>query len=219
MHGRTMVVLVAVAGLFTSARPAASQERPGAIYVSGSVTMPWSQGLTADGFQVYTTAPGGFSAGWALGGGVFVIPKASVEFEVSQTGWMERTEPSRYNMTFHEKRRDIFFATAVRLHTRPARAFDIEPVLGFHLVKGEAWRSTDYGSSTGGPTTVGAPWHQDFETVAGFSAGADVCVGGGRVALVGSFRLHRSFRPSTGDYPGGFSNWAFRPGAGVRVTF
>jgi hypothetical protein len=193
-------------------------ERPGAVYISGLLNIPWSQGVTADGFQVYRLPPGGWSLGWSVLGGVFVAGHASVEFEFVRTGVLERTEPSRYNTTYHPQRQDTFFTTAVRLHARPHRLVDVEPVLGFDIVREEISDAPEYTPYTGGPAQQSSRWYETLPAAAGFSAGADVRFGSGRAAFVASVRIHRSFWGGSGDFDE-TKVWTVRPGIGMRVLF
>jgi len=199
-----------------------AQERPGAVYLGGTVGPVWAQGIAEDAPRTYVESPGGWSLGWTAGGGVFLLRRASVEFEVFRTGVMESTQPSRYGMTFHEERRDTFFTAAVRLHVRPDGVLDIEPVAGFDIVKGESWHCTDYTNWVTGETIPCAePTRDQSEAVAGFSAGTDLRIGGRHAAFVGSFRAHRTFRGEGGSswYPNGTAEWTLRTGAGLRVIF
>lgn len=205
--------------LLALAAPAAGQERPGAVYVSGLLNVPWSQGLTEDSSQIYVLPPGGFSLGWSAAAGVFVATRASIEFEVSRTGILERTEFGRYDITYYEERRDTFFTASIRLHSRPRALLDIEPVLGFDVVREESWRASDHASYTGGPVTHSPRVRTVLPTVSGFSAGADARLGAGRIAFVASFRLHRTFWGNDSYYAEASREWTLRPGAGVRVTF
>jgi len=198
-----------------------AQERPGAIYLTATATVPRGEGVTGTSSQTYATAPGGWTRGWAVGGGVFVSRHASVEVELSRTGVMRATEPSRYDMTFHEERRDTFLTFGIRLHARPGRAVDLEPVVGFDLVYGDAWSQVDYDHPYGTPYTT-PRYRQDLATVAGFSTGLDVRAGGRHAAAVVSFRLHRTYRGNDyrSEYPGSDEQaWTIRPGAGVRFDF
>ncbi|MFB3855600.1 MAG: hypothetical protein ACE148_17510 [Vicinamibacterales bacterium] len=202
---------------------ARAQERPGAVYLGAAVSAAWAQGVTENGFRIYVASPGGWSPGWSAGGGVFLLRRASVEFEVFRTGFMKSTQPSRYGMIFHEERRDTFFTAAVRLHLRPDGILDFEPVVGFDIVRGEAWHCTDHTNwATGEIIACGSErWHDAADAVAGFSAGADARIGGRRAALVVTFRTHRTFRGEQGSswYPNGTAGWTLRTGAGVRVVF
>ena len=215
----TLALLLAAPALGSAQPPpatAAPAERPGRVYASALLATPRLQGVTEDGFQTYVLPPGGFSFGWSALAGVFVSPRASVEFEVSRTGILKRTEPTRYSLTFVEERRDTFFTTAVRLHARPTRAFDIEPVLGFHVVREETWTTTTRLDFQGRLDT--SPRFKDVrKPVAGFSCGADLRLGSGHAAFIASFRLHRTFWGSA-DFEE-TRRWALVPGAGVRVAF
>jgi hypothetical protein len=217
------VVVAVLALLLCAALPplaSAQTERPGAVYVSALLNVPWSQGLTEDTYQIYVLPPGGWSLGWSVLGGVFVAPRASVEFEFSRTGIVDRTEPSRYGYTYYEERRDNFFTTALRLHTRPQRSLDIEPVVGFDVVKEENWRTEDYLPYTGypGPVTHYPRSKSTVPAVPGFSTGVDLRIGSGHTAFVASFRIHRTFWRQTGDFDE-TKRWTLRPGAGLRVSF
>ena len=118
---------------------------------------------------------------------------------------------------WYEERRDNFFTTAVRLHVRPRAPIDIEPVLGFDVVKEEAWHASDREPYPGGPVSHAPRYKPTLPAVAGFAVGADVRVGRGHVAFVASFRVHRTFWGG-GDFDE-TKPWTLRPGAGLRVSF
>ena len=93
--------------------------------------------------QIYVTAPGGTTAGWTVGGGVFVARHLSVEGEWSWSGVMTAREPARYGMTYIEERRDRMLGGMVRIHIRPGRRIDIEPVAGVAAVAHDRWSTTE----------------------------------------------------------------------------
>ena len=64
--GVTALALLAAEG------GAAAQERTGAVYVHGGVTIMHQDGAADGHSQIYITAPGGTTAGWTIGGGVCV---------------------------------------------------------------------------------------------------------------------------------------------------
>lgn len=211
------VLLLALAFAVLPLTGSAQTEGTGRVYVSALLNVPWSQGLTEDGFQIYELPPGGWSVGWSVLGGVFVSTHASVEFEFEQTGTVQRTEPSRYDLTYHPERRDRFFTTAVRLHVRPLHTVDIEPVLGFDIVKEQQWDQTDRIDYSGSVRHY-PRYSSTLPAVAGFSGGADLRVGSGHAALVASFRVHRTFWAGSGDFDE-TKLWTLRPGVGLRVSF
>ena len=201
----------------TGGQPGPSEQR-GAIYLSALVNLPWSQGLTSDEFQIYVLPPGGLTVGWSVLGGVLVAAHASVEFEFARTGILERTEPTRYGFTYHEERRDNFFTTAVRIHTQPHRALEVEPVFGFDVVKEETWSASERVPYVGGPVEESPRYKSTLPAAAGFSFGADLRAGAGRTALVVAFRAHRTFWGGTGDFDD-TKQWTIRPGVGLRFVF
>lgn len=213
----TLAVVLALPALAGAQTPTEGFERRGAVYVAALAAVPWSQGLTEDGYQQNPLQPGGHSLGWAVLGGVFASPLVSVEFEVSRTGTVSRRQPSRYDITYMYDRRDTFFSSGVRFHTLRRRGVDLEPVVAFHIVREDQWQTTERRSYVTGLLQRDGPYHNTQPARAGFSAGADLRLGGGRAAFVASFRLHRTFR-------GGFDEWDTKqwtlvPGAGMRVTF
>ena len=64
--------IVALAWVSAAASGAAAQERPGAAYAQGGVTVAYQDGAADGESQIYVTAPGGTAAGWTVGGGVAV---------------------------------------------------------------------------------------------------------------------------------------------------
>lgn len=187
------------------------------VYVSALLTVPWSQGVTTDEFQLYLLPPGGWSVGWSAAVGTQVSPYVGVEFEFARTGIVASTEPSRYFFTYHPERRDNFFVTAVRFRIHPARVVHAEPVIGFDLVKEEAWLSSDYLAYNGGPTFHAPRTKETRPLSPGLSFGVDVCAGSGRAAFVASFRAHRTWWRDE-DF-GETKRWTLRPSAGLRISF
>jgi hypothetical protein len=218
-RGLAVTVLVLAA-----ARGAAAQERQGAVYVLGGVTITHQDGAADGESQLYITAPGGTTAGWVVGGGVFVARHVSVEVEWSWSGLMTAREPSRYGLTYIEERRDRLLGGMVRLHTRPARGVDIEPVVGVAAVAHDRWSTTEASRPYLPPDQsleIGPRIRYDTVTGAAFVGGLDVRIGNSRVAVVPGFR----FRAVTRDedlmayYPGGFPRWAIGGGICVRLGF
>jgi hypothetical protein len=68
------------------ARPAAAQSDPGSFYFAGGVTVSMQEGPSGESSETYVTAPGGTTAGWLVGGGVFVTRAISVEAEWARAG-------------------------------------------------------------------------------------------------------------------------------------
>lgn len=221
MMARARLLMYAATLALLAAVPAAAQERRGAIYVAGAVTVPYQNGVTGTVPETYETAPGGFSLGWSVAGGIFLHRRISLEGEFSRTGIMDAVEPSRYYMTFYPERRDQFITVGCRFHVRPASSFDIEPVAGFDIVVQQGWESTLYASPFRSPERA-SRWQVDgLPTAVGFSGGLDLRLGGRHFAAVPSIRVHRTYRPSeTGSYwPGGFPTWTIRFSIGVRYDF
>ena len=118
-----------------------------------------------------------------------------------------------------EERRDLFIAANARFHLRFSGAIRLEPLVGFAVVRREAWSQVDryfFWNSTFYPGT------REKETLpagVGFAAGADVRIGGRRFAILPSFRM---FRMTVSDdfanhYPGGVSGWTIRPAVMFRI--
>ncbi|MFO7693529.1 MAG: hypothetical protein R6V57_10635 [Vicinamibacterales bacterium] len=215
--GMTMLVLAA-------ARGAAAQERPGALYVLGGVTVTHQNGA-ADGETVlYITAPGGTTAGWTVGGGVFVARHVSIEGEWAWTGMMTAREPARYGLTYIEERRDRVLGVLVRIHTRPSASVDVEPVAGVAAVWHDRWSTTEAYRSwlpPGQAVEVGPRVRYDTVTGAAFVGGIDMRLGSGRIAVVPGFRVRAATRGEglTAHYPGGFPRWTIGGGVSARVVF
>ncbi len=219
--GVWLVLLVLATG---SGREAMAQERPWSIYVQGGVTAVRQDGAADGAFQIYTTAPGGTTIGWAVAGGVFVAAHVSLEGEWSSTGMMSAAEPARYDQTYHEERRDRFLGAIIRFHTRPGRRVDIEPLIGIGAVRHARWSRTDtyrFWLPADQAVEVGTRIRYDPVTSAAVVAGVDLRAGGRHVAFVPSIRAAAWTR---GDgieryYPGGFPRWSVSVGASLRVDF
>jgi len=215
--GSTLALLLSFSALVFAQQPTlASTERPGSVYASVLFVVPRSQGLAGDGFQSYVLPPGGSSVGWSALAGVFVAPRASLEFDVARSGILKRTQHAPNSHTFTTERRDTFFTTAIRLHLCANRAFDIEPVMGFDVVLEEKWTSSTRIAFPGRVDTS-SRYKQVEDPVGGLSFGADLSVGNGRAIFVASFRLHRTFWADAAF--GEEKRWTFVPGVGVGVRF
>jgi hypothetical protein len=219
--GVWLVLLVLAVG---SAREATAQERPRSIYVQGGVAAVRQNGAADGASQLYITAPGGTTIGWAVAGGVFVAAHVSLEGEGSSTGMMSAAEPARYGLTYHEERRDRFLGAIVRFHTRPGRRVDIEPLAGVGVVRHERWSRTDtYRSwlTADQALEVGTRIRYDPVMSAALIAGVDLRAGGRHVAFVPSFRVKAWTRGDDIEryYPGGFPRWSVSAGVSLRADF
>ena len=216
--------LVAMVLALTAANGAAGQERPGAAYVFGGVTITHQGGANDEESQLYVTAPGGTTAGWTVGGGVFVARHLSVEGEWAWSGVMTAREPARYGMTYIEERRDRMLGGMVRIHIRPAGGIDIEPVAGVSAVAHDRWSTTETNRPWLPPdqaVEVGPRVRYDTVTGSAFIGGVDLRIGSGRVAVVPGFRVRAVTRGEDlmAYYPGGFPRWTVGGGVTARVSF
>jgi len=121
----------------------AAQERPGAIYIHGGVTVGHQDGAADGAFQIDITAPGGTAVGWAVAGGVFVARRVSIEGEWSWAGMLTAREPARYGMTYVEERRDRSLGALVRFHVTPGSRVDVGPVAGAEAMAHDRWSTTE----------------------------------------------------------------------------
>ena len=222
---RVVLRWLVLAGLVLSPlRSAAAQEQPGSWYVLAGVAIVHQDGATGESLQTYVTAPGGTSPGWLVAGGVLVWPRVSVEGELASTAVMRAREPSRYGMTFNEERRDLFVGANVRFHTRSNRSVDLEPLVGFGLVRHQGWSQTDYYRFWLLPQqqlVPGSRERYDTLTSVSMSAGGDLRLGGRHVAVVPSFRVRGATRSTdlTSRYPGGFPRWTIAGGVSALIDF
>ena len=222
---QVLAVRVGVAVLaLVAARGACAQERPGAVYALGGVTLTYQDGASDGESQIYITAPGGTTLGWTVAGGVFLARHVSVEGEWSWSGMMTAREPARYGLTYVEERRDRALGVMVRFHTRPTGGIDLEPVMGVAAVAHDRWSTTETNRPWLPPDQAletGPTIRYDTVTGAAFAGGVDVRIGSGRVAIVPGFRVRAVTR---GDdlvayYPGGFPRWAIAGGVSARIRF
>jgi hypothetical protein len=203
---------------------ASAEERTGQLFVMAGLTMPQQGGLSGESYQTYLRAPGGRTLGWLLGGGIFVAPTASLELELSSTGVMRAREPTRYDTTVNEERRDRCAALAVRFHLRPNRVVDFAPVVGIALVATRAWSQAESYSHSN-PQQLLAVYpkqRSDLPIRAGLIAGLDLRLGRGRLTFAPSFRVQaaRTGAATESEYPdGGFPVWTFRPGVTIGFAF
>jgi hypothetical protein len=223
---RTNVGLVALTGivLVGTARVAAGQEHPGAFYLGGGAAVVYQDGVSGDTIEVYVTAPGGTTAGWTLSGGVFALRALSVEAEFSSTGVMRAREVSRYGLTYNEERRDRFFGVNVRLHAPPGWRAHLEPVVGFVVVRHEAWSQTESliaGLPPDQALVIGPRESVPLQASVGLAIGLDARIGGRHVAVVPSFRYHYAtvHEDALAFYPPGFPRSTVSAGVSARVDF
>lgn len=225
MGTQAVSIRVATCGLILQAAVCAAQEAPGSAYAMGGVAVPYQNGVTGEEPRTYVSAPGGTTTSWMFTGGVFLKRGMSVEGEVSRTGTMRAREPSRYNSTFNEARRDWFFAGNFRFHLRPGSHADVEPLAGALVTHHQAWSQTEY-VLAGMPSQVKVfpKTSVDLPTTLGLNSGVDVRFGGRHVAVVPSFRFRWRFavfgdNRNFGWYPDGFPRWTVSSGVSARIDF
>ena len=216
--------LLAAALTVAGVTGAAAQERPGAVYAHGGVTIAQQDGAADGESQIYITAPGDTTAGWMAGGGVFVARHISIEGEWASSGTMTAREPSRYGLTYIEERRDRMLGVALRIHTWPAGSVDVEPVAGVAAVAHDRWSTTETSRPwlpAGQDVDVGPRIRYDTVMGAAFVCGVDVRIGGSRFAVVPGFRARAVTRGEDlmAYYPGGFPRWTIGGGVCIRVAF
>jgi hypothetical protein len=207
-----------------AATGAAAQERPGAAYVLGGVTIGYQDGAADGESQIYITAPGGTAVGWTVGGGVFVARHLSVEGEWSWSGMLTAREPARYGMTYNEERRNRSLGALVRFHVAPGRRIEVEPVVGVAAVAHDRWSTTETSRPwlpAGQQVEVGPRIQYDTVTGPALVGGVDVRIGSGRFAIVPAFRVRAVSRGEdlAAYYPGGFPRWTVGGGVSARVVF
>jgi len=222
---RSMVRWVAASVLTAGAvGGAAAQERQGAVYVHGGVTITHQDGAADGDSQIYITAPGGTAAGWMVAGGVFLARHVSIEGEWAWSGMLTAREPARYGITYAEERRDRSLGVLVRFHVSPGGRVDVEPVAGVAAVAHDRWSATETYRPWLPPdqaVEVGPRIRYDTVTGAALVGGVDLRIGRGRFAIVPGFR----FRAVTRDedlvayYPGGFPRWTIGGSVSARAIF
>ena len=222
--------LVAVFALVLLPSLAAAQPA-GSVYIAGGIVVPYQDGVTGEESQTYNSASGGWTIGWSAAAGIFVTPRIAIEAEWARTGEMTSTQPSRYDMTFHDRRRDQFLSFVARFPLSSG-AVRVEPVGGIVFTFPEASTQVDRQVFTGSSEVVHEPTIvHDLDTHLGFTVGCDVRIGNARVAVVPSFRFSDTgvtsgkYGESSPEreigalYPGGYPHWTYRAGAGLRISF
>lgn len=119
------------------AADAPAQEAVGSVYVTAGVSFPTQPPVPA-GSPPPFSAPGGSTAGWLVGGGVFVSPRLSIEGELSSTGVMRSREWGRYDILVVDERRDRMVSFGVKGHLAWRSAVRVEPVGGIVLIRGRS---------------------------------------------------------------------------------
>lgn len=192
-------------------------------YLFGGLAVPWEQGAITDEGRTYLTAPGGWSAGWFLGGGTHVAGPLSVEAELRRSGILEQIETSRYSITYSARRRDTMIGLGARIHVPISDSIAFEPIGMFEFVREESWLAQRQ-EIPGLPPVGDLADHTPFVNSWGraLAGGADIRVGGNRVALQSGFRVHhfwRSQSDGSSTWPGGVSRWGVEIALGVRADF
>jgi hypothetical protein len=228
-----MLRALALAGVLVSASAPALAQSPGSLYVFAGAGAAHQPGPSGESPETYVTAPGGTTASWLVGGGVFLTRIVSVEGEWATTGWMTSTQPSRYGMTFHEERRDRFISLLARVSMPRGGSVRIEPVAGLVVTRPEARSQVDYDDLAAPvqPREHGPRVEHRLATTAGLTLGCDARIGGRRAALLPYFRFadtgvsHGRYDESSDSreigaiYPGGYPTWTIRAGVALRVDF
>ena len=101
-----------------------------AVSVEAGVGVARQAGPAGTVSNTYVTAPGGITPGWLAGLGVAAHSRVTIVADWATTGLMTATEPSRYFMTFHERRRDQFLTVGARIRLPVAAGFALEPMAG-----------------------------------------------------------------------------------------
>lgn len=220
----TFARLAAAALVLAFAGRAAAQERPGSLYLQGGVAAVRQAGAAGGEPQIYIAAPGGTAVGWSVAGGVFAARCLSVEVEWSETGRFSAREPGRYGMTYNEERRDRALGLLFRLHLRPGRRVDIEPLAGIGAIWHDRWSQTEtYRPHLPPNQALSVAPRVRFPTLQSTAVlgGVDVRVGGRHVALVPSlpFRAWKRGDDIVAYYPAGSPNRAAGAGLSARVEF
>jgi hypothetical protein len=221
---RALAGLLVLSIGFLSAPPVSAQERPWSVYVIAGATAVHQSGADDGQSQIYITAPGGTVPGLTVAAGVFVAARVSIEGECSTTRILSAREPARYGMTYIEERRDRLFGALIRVHTRPGRRVDIEPVVGVAAARHDRWSQTLTVRSwlpAGQATDVGPRIRYQTLTGLAVTGGVDLRIGGRHFALVPSLRARLGTRGEEIEayYPGGYPRWAVVAGMSARVDF
>jgi hypothetical protein len=226
--GLVVVVLYVLSGV------ARAQPAPGTPYVFGGAAMVQQPGASGESPQTYVTAPGGRSAGWLVGGGIFVSRRVSIDAEIASTGWMRAREPSRYDITYNEERRDRLLSIGVRMQLPLGPIVRLEPVLGLTFVRPEAWSQSErreFFPPPQGALVVEPRVRHGIRNTFGPSLGIDVRIGGEHAAVLPTFRWaftglvgregdEEDRTPSIDSvFPGGYPDWTFRLGMALRIDF
>ena len=218
---------LASAIISSASAPALAQEEAGTVYVMGGIAVPHQEGLTGEQSVTYVAAPGGTTVGWSVGAGVFAAPAVSIEAEVLSTGIMTAREPSRYFTTYNEERRDRFIGGNVRFHIHSGSPVHLEPVVGLALIRHDGWSTSErVVFFPQEHLEIDPRFAKNLPESLGFTAGADLHLGGRHFAIMPSFRLMRQLVGGTeGDfnltsnYPGGFPRATLSGGVLLRIAF
>lgn len=221
-------VVGACAGLLLTSHFAQAQPVSARGYLQGGVVFHEQSGVTGEVRELYVTAPGGWTTGWTVAAGFHLAELVSLEGEFAVTGLMTARESSRYDITYNEERRDLFFGANIRVHAQRPSRLQVEPVIGAALIRHQAWSQNEYARYTGtlpATVTIDPRVAKGLPMSLGLTAGLDGRIGGPRIAVVPSFRIRRRVHRLSGEndfewwYPGGMPAWTFSAGALLRVGF
>lgn len=224
-HRGTRITFFMLCAVMMNASLSAAQDPPGAVYVSGGVSL-FHQAAIMAGSPPPFAAPGGTTVGAVFAGGVFLPRNLSLEADVSRTGVMRSRQEGRHNTSEVATRQDWFVNVGLKAHIRPLSYVGIEPVAGIVLIGTEGTFSSFSGDSRGYFPLAWTP---------GLMFGVDFRIGGRRVAVVPGVRfafagvpngerclIGYSGQPLCGEderwdyyYP----QWTQRPSLSLRVNF
>ena len=205
--------LAAIGAFMCLADPGLAQERPGSIYVTGGVVAPYQTDQTgASNFG----APGGRTASWLVGVGVFVSPRLSIESETWSTGVMSSVQSFRGSWLESARGPDRFVSFALKGHIPLFKAVRLEPVGGFVLLL-PADISATYYDIEGKPSPRSTT---NRDTHIGVMFGGDLRIGGRHIAVVPSLRFAiAGGGAASSPYPAGYPSWTQRPSLSLMVSF
>jgi hypothetical protein len=210
---------------------AASAQPRGTVYIEGGVAFSRQEGPSGEVSETYVTAPGGTTAGWLVGGGVFVASRLAIHGEWMTTGEMTATEASRYFTTFEESRRDRIVMVGARFPIPAGSRMAVLPTAGLAITFADTTSRSIF-TDPFSPRPPQPPVRHALDRGVGPFFGADVRLGSPRFALVPSFRMIRTgiaggaynvvdyvHTDIVSIYPGGYPRWTLRTALAASLQF
>jgi hypothetical protein len=181
-------VLLVIAGVDATA----AQQSAGDVYATTGVTFPHQAALDPASPPPFP-APGGWTTGWLVGGGVTLPSQWALEAEVSRTGTMHSNHQGRHDVGEMATRRDWFLSVGLKRSFGLSSRVRVEPIGAIVLVGDEGTYESTFRSAFSHRGYYPVDW------VPGVMFGVDFRIGGRHVAVIPGIRFAFSGVPTGTD--------------------